>query len=206
LKSFPVGPIALIAAMLLIVPAHATPFTNASTGLASPSVYLDFSGLSEGANIANTYSAQGIVFDGLQATSFYGNSFSPTTAPAAVNFSQDRSSIADPFTFNFTAPVTDLSFYLVTDGGGTSVTSYLAGSVVETLSIGAYNGGSSFSGFTNTLIDQVVLNVAGDRLALIDDVSFATTVPEPASVMLLCAGLIGLTATRRRRDSLSPLR
>lgn len=179
-------------------PAAASTFTYASTGISNPDQFIDFSGLADSTPINSTYAGSGATFSGLVATSAYGSRFTPTTAPAAVNFGPIS---PGPFEIDFSSPVSDISFYVVTDGAGTTVSSYFAGVPVESLSFTSYNGANDFFGFTNTQIDQVVFTVSGDHAALIDNVAFSNVaaVPEPMSLVALGAGLAGLAVSRRRK-------
>jgi hypothetical protein len=74
--------------------------------------------------------------------------------------------------------------------------------MVEVLNVDAYRyTGDDFFGFTGTLIDKVVFNVAGDQLALIDNAAFNNTsaAPEPATMLLFGTGIAGLIAARRKK-------
>lgn len=187
-----------VAAAIFGSTANAAVITNGSSGIAASTYTIDFSGQAEDANITSAYAAQGITFNGLNATNVYSNRFVPTTAPAAINFGSNGT---NPFGFTFAAAVTDVSFYLVTDGAGTTITSYLSGVEIESFTVGGYNGADSFQGFTNTLIDSVILSVSGDNAALIDNVSVSNgnNVPEPGSVALIGLGLAAAAVMRRRK-------
>ena len=189
---------ATLAAIALGPVASANPMLTQMGAIIVGTHNIDFSGQTEGADVSNAYATQGITFNGLHATSTYGSSFVPTTAPAAVNFTSFLN-VINPFGFTFSAPVTDVSFYLVTDGFGTDITSYLNGVEVQSFLVSTYNGANSFYGFSNTLINSVVFNVSGDHLALIDNVAYSNVVPEPASLALLGLGLAGFAAARRRK-------
>lgn len=196
--------ISIIAVTALIVAgsvAHATTFTNAPAGLVNPSEYVDFSGLAAGTDVSTTYAAQGITFAGLQAETTFPYP-DAASEPGATNFDPTAVTpqITDPVTFSFSSPVSALSFYAVTDGGAT-VTSYLDGAPVETLSLLANSVSNGFYGFTNTSIDEIVITVAGDQRLLVDDIGFNGAVPEPATLALLASGFAGLGVIRRRKKA-----
>lgn len=181
--------------------ANATVINSQAQGLTAPAYLIDFTGQAEGTDLSNAYSAQGVTFTNLNSTNVYGSTLAPAVAPSAVNFDPGTFSNMKPvFSLSFAQAITDISFYLVTDGYGATITSYLNGQQVETFSLPMNVSLSGYyQGFTNTLIDTVTLSIAGDGAALLDNIGYNPgAVPEPASVMLLGLGMVGLLAARRK--------
>lgn len=189
---------AVAALGMLASPVLANPFTYSATGIANATQTVKFDGASEGQDVSTLFSGQGVTFTGLWATNQYGSIFAPATAPSAINFIYGS---APTFSVNFTTPVSDVSFLMVTDGYGTTVSSYLGGNFVESLSFGAYNFSHPFFGFTDTNIDQLVFTVSGDTAALVDNVSFHQAVPEAGTWLMMIAGFGMTGATLRRRSA-----
>ena len=189
-----------LAAGLLPTPAKATPMAY-GTGLANPATTIDFSGLSNDTVIGSTYATQGVTFSGLYATSRFGSTLQPTTAPAAANFNSSTTNAT--FTLTFSSVMSDVAFFLSTDGFGTTITSFLGSTQVEQVSAGAYlQSGADFFGFTNSAFDSISVSVSGDNTAVIDNVelgALATAVPEPGSTSVMLVGLAGAMVLRRRR-------
>ena len=156
--------------------------------------------------IGNIYASQGVTFGGLYSTSYFGQTLAGTTAPAAVNYANGDTSTTFPITISFSTPVSTAQFYLYTDGYGTTITSLLGGSVVETVMAGTFkNNGMDYFGFSGSRFDEITLDVSQTGTAVLDNLQVTagaapvTAVAEPGSAPLLMAGLAGLCAVRRRR-------
>ena len=189
-----------LAAGLLPVPASATTLAY-STGLASPVTTIDFSGVADGTEVAGTFAAQGVTFNGLFVTSHFGNTLSPTTAPAAANF--DANTTNATFGMSFSSVVSDVAFFLDTDGFGATITSMLNGVAVESVTAARYaSNGADFFGFTDSAFDSISVTVSGLGTAVIDNVELGNTptanIPEPGSSALILMGLAGMMALHRR--------
>lgn len=205
LKSHFLGALATAALITIGMagPSTASTFTYSSTGLAAPSQYIAFDGLAHGTDIGSTYAAQGVTFSGLKASI---DDFPDSQAPAAVNFDPIVFGPAvNPFEINFSSPVTAVSFTAVTEGHGTDVSSYLNGTLVESLYIANFWEGESYFGFTNTAIDKLVFTaVRRNQAVYFDNLGFnVSAVPEPSTWAMMMLGFagVGFIAYRRSRKN-----
>ena len=194
---------ALLTVMLAVVSASAAPIIN-TTGLASPDSTITFSEhlLASESPVTNQYADLGVTFSpGL----FYNTQpiFFPTESLANFDFG---GSINNPASIVFDHVVSAAAVAVQSNPGTTLFEALLGGSVVESFSAATalsivpdLSQASNFYGFEGILFDELRIT-SGTTFFQIDNLQ-SNAVPEPASILLLGGGLVGLCARARRRKA-----
>lgn len=189
-----------LAALSSGVPVQADPLVN-NVGLASPGHLITFSEivLPEESPVTNQYAGLGVTFSpGL----FYNTQpiFFPTESLA--NFGSNETN--NPASLLFSQDLMAVAFAMQTNTGTSTFTALLDGVEVESFTAGTTlsilpdtSQASNFYGFTNIVFDEVRI-LSNTAFFQIDNLQF-TAVPEPASLVLLGLGALGLLGRRLRR-------
>lgn len=182
------------------VPSHASLYQG-PTGLTVPGTTITFDefAVGNGTAVTTQYASLGATFAGLYNTNRYNGAFPNVSGSELVDFN-GSCPCGPTIQINFTAPVTDAVFVFVSNPGTSTFTSYLGATEIESASLGTGSDGQ-FAGFTNSLFDTIIVTVGGNGGAgLVDNLEFNTVaVPEPASLALIGAGLLGSGLIRRKR-------
>jgi hypothetical protein len=187
--------------------AQATPIHN-NFGLSNPTSTITFQEvvLPDQTQLLNTYQAFGVVFGaGMRYSTL--NFGIPNSSPnSAVNFTFPPPSVfVDPFDVFFVHSLSSAAMVVATSdqappsSPNTTITALLGGKVVESVAVTTSQSGTdNFFGFTGIVFDEIQISDVKSGI-VVDNIQLGPAVPEPASIVLLSSGLLGLVGAVRRR-------
>ena len=182
---------------------------------------INFDSLSGPVALTNQYASQGVMFDQIEATNQFATS---VVAVSASNYATPFYSNANPGMLSFVDPSNNALAYVgsvsITLNGYNNVGGWFDGATIEALdpsgsviagptqtvnpSSGANYGPTTitFTGNVHALEFINILNPNGLGILPFDDVTFGslTDTPEPSTLMLIGASLLGVSLARHRRS------
>ena len=188
----------LVAASALVLMSGASfgsPVTN-GTGITGATSTITFSelALSSGDTITNQYASYGATFspfavfrpqDGYYATDYIGN------------FGAQGS--ASPFVISFGGAVSGAAFDFISNGGASLFEALMGSTVVESFSAATSTTVGTFYGFDGVMFDSIRITAPGNHAFEMDNLQVRSEVPEPSTIFLLGAGLIGICLRKRNK-------
>ncbi len=202
--------------------------TSSSTGLGTvgitPYYSLSFDnapGLSTNSSITNQFAAAGVSFSNsasgpssANAAYYDGNAggggcgFANESVDCITNFTTSSGNLviapSPLFSILFSTPQTYAAFAIVTDPNGqnnTTITAYRNNVIVDSSTFTTSTTNPlNFVGFygESTPFDRILITTTGSHLLMIDNLQ-VSAVPEPGTVGMFSAGILGITALLRRR-------
>jgi hypothetical protein len=181
---------------------------SVAAGLVSPVATITFNevALADGTALVAQYAAFNVGFSGpvVYCTSCDFNQFNTNDGPMAANtFSPFPTPYPFPFSVLFPTPVSAAAF-AVAAGGGFTLTAKLGGSTVGSLTgtnvvlnspPGTHH---NFYGFHSLVFDEIeITSIAGNGFFEFDNLMVGASVPEPASAVLVVAGLLAMLAAAK---------
>jgi hypothetical protein len=192
---------AVVALAMTAPPTQAGQIVGASSGLASPTSIITFDEivLAAGASVSNQYPGLGVSF----SPSVH---YSPQTGFANIQGNDVGNFYGggptNPVTLTFTSARTGVAFAMVSNSTSYLFQAKLNNTLVDSFTATVGTGSSDFYGFMGETFNSITVTSAGNPdYWLIDNIELgpAVATPEPASVALLGAGVLGLSRIRRRR-------
>jgi hypothetical protein len=183
------------AILLTTSAAFATPVTN-STGINGATSIITFSevNLQRWDIVTNEYASYGATFspfavfrpqDGYYPTDYIGN------------FNGHSGATASPLVISFSTAVTGAAFDYVSNPGTSLFEALLNGNVVESFSAQTSETIGTYYGFDGITFDSIRVTAPGNHAFEIDNLQLRA-VPEPATILLMGAGLFGVLSRKRR--------
>jgi PEP-CTERM motif len=170
---------------------------SSSTGLASPASTITFSEvvLPGGTPLTTQYSAFGVIFSP-------GFTYDPQPGFFSTASIGNFQPITDPVSIFFNSAVNAAAFQFITNpGDSTTFTALLNGSALASFTTPT-DLSQLWFGFSNLTFNQIEINVTTNvnGAFLLDNLqSTPAAVPEPASVLLLGAGILAISGASARK-------
>jgi hypothetical protein len=185
------------ALLLMSSAAFAAPVIN-STGIDGATSTITFSEvpLATLAIVTDQYAAYGATFSpfavfnpdpGRYPTDYIGN------------FNGYSGETATPFVISFTTAVTGAAFDYISNTGTSLFEALLNGAVVDSFSASTSEAIGTHYGFEGISFDSIRVTAPGNHALGLDNLQLRTAnVPEPGTILLMSAGLIGVFSRKRR--------
>jgi len=188
-------PAVAFALVLMSGASFSSPITN-GTGITNATSTITFSevALSSGTTITSQYAGYGATFspfavfrpqDGFYTTDYIGNFGGQGTA--------------SPFVISFDGVVSGAAFDFISNSGTSLFEALMGSTVVESFLSATSPTTGTFYGFDGVMFDSIRITAPGNQAFEMDNLQVRNEVPEPSTIFLLGAGLIGVCLRKRNK-------